>query len=29
METVTSYWQDYEIIDAGNRNKLERWKDGI
>ncbi|MBO4218586.1 MAG: class I SAM-dependent methyltransferase [Erysipelotrichaceae bacterium] len=29
METVTSCWQDYEIIDAGNRDKLERWKDVI
>ena len=27
MEIVTSYWQDYEIIDAGNKDKLERWKD--
>ncbi len=29
MNTVTSHWQDYEIIDAGNRDKLERWKDVI
>ncbi|MBQ6655622.1 MAG: class I SAM-dependent methyltransferase [Erysipelotrichaceae bacterium] len=29
METVTSFWQDYEIIDAGNRDKLERWQDVI
>ncbi len=29
MNTVTSHWQDYEIIDAGNRDKLERWNDVI
>jgi len=29
MNTVTSYWEDYEIIDSGNKNKLERWKDVI
>ncbi|MDY5730874.1 MAG: class I SAM-dependent methyltransferase [Eubacteriales bacterium] len=23
---ITKKWQDYEIIDAGNGNKLERWK---
>ena len=26
---VASKWQDYRIIDAGNKEKLERWKDII
>ena len=24
---VSNYWKDYECIDAGNGEKLERWKD--
>ena len=26
---ISSEWKDYEIIDAGNGEKLERWKDII
>ena len=26
---VSNYWKDYECIDAGNGEKLERWKDII
>ena len=26
---VSNYWKDYECIDAGNGEKLERWKDVI
>ena len=26
---ITQKWQDYEVIDAGNGYKLERWKDII
>lgn len=26
---LTDTWQDYEVLDAGNGEKLERWKDVI
>ena len=26
---LTDGWQDYEIIDAGNGEKLERWGDVV
>ena len=26
---VSNSWKDYEYIDAGNGEKLERWKDII
>ena len=26
---LTDTWQDYEVIDTGNGEKLERWKDVI
>lgn len=29
MNQVAKNWQDYECIDAGNGEKLERWKDVI
>ena len=29
MNQVASNWKDYECIDAGNGEKLERWKDII
>ena len=29
MVEVAKKWQDYELIDAGNRNKLERWDDVV
>lgn len=29
MNIVTANWQDYEVIDAGNKEKLERWNDII
>ncbi len=29
IDIAQSNWQDYEIIDAGNKNKLERWNDVI
>lgn len=29
MNQITSRWEDYECIDAGNGEKLERWKDII
>ena len=29
MNQIASRWEDYECIDAGNGEKLERWKDII
>ena len=29
MNQVADQWKDYECIDAGNGEKLERWKDVI
>lgn len=29
MLKIAENWQDYELIDAGGRNKLERWGDVI
>ena len=29
MNQIASHWEDYECIDAGNGEKLERWKDII
>ena len=29
MNQVAENWKDYECIDAGNGEKLERWKDVI
>ena len=29
MLRVSDEWQDYECLDAGNGEKLERWKDVI
>ena len=29
MNQIASSWEDYECIDAGNGEKLERWKDII
>ena len=29
MLRVSNEWKDYECIDAGNGEKLERWKDVI
>ncbi len=29
MELIAENWQDYELIDAGNKEKLERWGDVI
>lgn len=29
MNQVADQWLDYECIDAGNGEKLERWKDII
>ena len=29
MNQIASRWEDYECIDAGNGEKLERWKDVI
>ena len=29
MKQIAKYWKDYECIDAGNGEKLERWKDVI
>ena len=29
MNQVADHWKDYECIDAGNGEKLERWKDII
>ena len=29
MELYAENWEDYELIDAGNKEKLERWKDVI
>ena len=29
MNQVAKYWEDYECIDTGNKEKLERWKDVI
>lgn len=25
MNQIANEWQDYEVIDTGNREKLERW----
>ena len=27
--TFTAPWHDYELIDAGNNQKLERWGDVV
>ena len=29
MNQVAKHWKDYECIDAGSGEKLERWKDII
>lgn len=29
MNQIASDWKDYEVIDAGNKEKLERWSDVI
>ena len=29
MNQIAKNWKDYECIDAGNGEKLERWKDII
>ena len=29
MKKIANNWKDYECIDAGNKEKLERWKDVI
>ncbi len=29
MNQISKYWKDYECIDCGNGEKLERWKDII
>ena len=29
MQRISNEWKDYECIDAGNGEKLERWKDVI
>ncbi|MEG0470160.1 MAG: SAM-dependent methyltransferase, partial [Longicatena sp.] len=29
MNQVASNWKDYECLDGGNGEKLERWKDII
>ena len=29
MQRISNEWQDYECIDAGNGEKLERWKNVI
>jgi len=29
MQRISNEWKDYECIDAGNGEKLERWKDII
>lgn len=29
MDITADRWKDYEILDAGNGMKLERWRDVI
>ncbi len=29
MNQIASDWKDYEVLDAGNKEKLERWNDVI
>ncbi|MCF0111755.1 MAG: SAM-dependent methyltransferase, partial [Erysipelotrichaceae bacterium] len=29
MKQIANKWQDYECLDAGNGEKLERWNDVI
>ena len=29
MRTLATNWIDYECLDAGNGQKVERWKDII
>ena len=29
MKQIALHWEDYECLDAGNNEKLERWKDVI
>lgn len=29
MIAIADKWQDYQLIDAGNKDKLEIWKDVI
>lgn len=29
MNQISTDWQDYEVIDAGGKEKLERWRDVI
>ena len=29
MDQIANKWKDYEIIDTGNKEKLERWNDII
>ena len=29
MNQIAKEWQDYEVIDTGNKEKLERWNQTI